>query len=63
MKPCGKVPTMAEFKALQAGLDPHLSTEMDGSVSSDPETGLRRVVEISADYGVTLTNEDFSGFL
>ena len=53
MKACGEVPTMDQFKALRAGLSPHLSTKMDSLMSSDPETGLRRVVEIASAWSTT----------
>ena len=53
MKPCGEVPRMDQFKALRAGLAPHLSTKMDGSICSDPETSIRRVVEIDSAWSTT----------
>jgi len=53
MKPCGEVPTMDQFKALRAGLAPHLSTRMDDSICSDPETSIRRVVEIDSAWSTT----------
>lgn len=62
MKPFGEVPTADQFKALRAGLAHHLSTKMDGSMSSDPQAGLKRVVEFFTVYGVILTPEDVSGY-
>ena len=48
MKPYGEVPTVGQLKAFRAGLAHQLSTKMDGSMSSDPEVGLKRVVKIFA---------------
>ena len=53
MKPCGEVPRMDQFKALRAGLAPHLSTKMDGSICSDPETSISRMVEIASAWSTT----------
>ena len=46
MNPYGEVPTVDQFKTLRARLAHQLSTKMDGSMRSDPETGLKQVVEI-----------------
>ena len=55
--------TLEEFKALRAGVDPEVQTELYGLMSSDPEAGKQRMVEIAAGQGVTLTTEEVRGFL
>ena len=55
--------TLHEFKALRAGVAPALQTELVGLMTSDPEAGKQRMVEIAAGQGVTLTTEEVRGFL
>ena len=55
--------TLEEFKALRAGVAPKVQTELYGLMSSDPEAGKQRMVEIAAGQGVTLTTEEVRGFL
>ena len=55
--------TLEEFKALRAGVAPEVQTELYGLMSSDPEAGKQRMVEIAAGQGVTLTTEEVGGFL
>ena len=55
--------TLEEFKALRAGVAPEVQTELYGLMSSDPEAGKQRMVEIAAAQGVTLTTEEVRGFL
>ena len=55
--------TLHEFKALRAGVAPALQTELVGLMTSDPEAGKQRMVEIAAAQGVTLTTEEVRGFL
>ena len=55
--------TLEEFKALRAGVAPEVQTELYGLMSSDPEAGKQRMVEIAAGQGVTLTTEEVRGFL
>ena len=55
--------TLEEFKALRAGVAPELQTELYGLMTSDPESGKQRMVEIAAGHGVTLTTEEVRGFL
>ena len=55
--------TLEEFKVLRAGVAPELQTELYGLMSSDPEAGKQRMVEIAAGQGVTLTTEEVRGFL
>ena len=55
--------TLEEFKALRAGVAPEVQTELYGLMSSDPEAGKQRMVEIAAAQGVTVTTEEVRGFL
>jgi len=55
--------TLEQFKALRAGVAPELQTELYGLMSSDPEAGKQRMVEIAAEQGVTLTTDEVRGFL
>ena len=55
--------TLEEFKALRAGVAPEVQTELVGLMTSDPEAGKQRMVEIAAEQGVTLTTEEVRGFL
>ena len=54
---------LEEFKALRAGVAPEVQTELYGLMSSDPEAGKQRMVEIAAAQGVTLTTEEVREFL
>ena len=45
------------------GLAPEVQTELYGLMTSDPEAGKQRMVEIAAGQGVTLTTEEVRGFL
>ena len=55
--------TLEEFKALRAGIAPEVQTELYGLMTSDPEAGKQRMVEIAAGQGVTVTPEEVRGFL
>ena len=55
--------TLEQFKALRAGVAPELQSELYSLMSSDPEAGKQRMVEIAAEQGVTLTTEEVRGFL
>jgi len=57
-----RMATLEEFKALRAGFAPEVQTELYGLMTSDPETGKHRMVEIAAEKGVT-TTEEVRGFL
>ena len=48
---------------MRAGVAPELQTELYGLMTSDPEAGKQRMVEIAAGQGVTLTTEEVGGFL
>ena len=54
---------LEEFKALRAGVAPEVQTELYGLMTSDPEAGKQRMVEIAAAQGVTVTPEEVRGFL
>lgn len=53
--------TLEEFKAFRAGVAPEVQTELYGLMSSDPEAGKQRMVEIAAEQGVTVTTEEVRG--
>ena len=55
--------TLEEFKALRVGVATEVQTDLYGLMSSDPEAGKQRMVEIAAGQGVTLTTEEVRGFL
>ena len=55
--------TLEEFKALRAGVAPELQTELYGLMTSDPEPGKQRMVELAAEQGVTLTVDQVREFL
>ncbi len=55
--------TLNDFKALRASIPPEVQTELYGLMTSDPEAGKQRMVEIAAEKGVTLTTEEVRGFL
>ncbi len=45
------------------GLASEVQAELYGLMTSDPEAGKQRMVEIAAAQGVTLTTEEVRGFL
>ena len=55
--------TLNDFKALRASVPAEVQTELYGLMTSDPEAGKQRMVEIAAGQGVTLTTEEVRGFL
>ena len=55
--------TLEEFTALRAGVAPEVQTELYGLMSSDPEAGKQRMVEIAAAQGVTLSVDQVREFL
>ena len=55
--------TLEGFKALRAGVAPELQTELYGLMTSDPEAGKQRMVELAAEQGVTLTVDQVREFL
>ena len=48
---------------MRAGGAPEVQTELYGLMTSDPEAGKQRMVEIAAAQGVTVTPEEVRGFL
>ena len=54
---------LEECKALRAGVAPEVQTELYGLMSSDPEAGKQRMVELAAEKGMTLTTEEVRSFL
>ena len=54
---------LQEFKALREGVAPQVQIELVDLMSSDPEAGKQRIVEIAAAQGVTLTTEEVRDFL
>ena len=55
--------TLEEFKALRAGVAPEVQTELYSLFTSDPEASFKRMVDIAAEKGVTLTVDEVKGFL
>ena len=55
--------TLEEFKVLRAGVAPEVQTELYSLFSSDPDAARRRMVELAAEQGVTLTVEQVREFL
>ena len=54
---------LEECKALREGVAPQVQIELVDLMSSDPEAGKQRIVEIAAGQGVTLTTEEVRDFL
>ena len=48
---------------MRAGVAPELQTELYGLMTSDPEAGKQRMVELAAEQGVTLTVDQVREFL
>ena len=55
--------TLEEFKALRASVAPEVQADLFKLFTSDPEASYKRMVEIAAEKGVTLTVEEVKGFL
>ena len=55
--------TLEEFKALRAGVAPEVQKELYSLFSSDPDATRRRMVELAAEQGVTLTVDQVREFL
>ena len=58
-----RMPTLEEFKALRAGVAPEVQTELLTLFHADSDAARRRMVELAAEQGVTLTTEEVRGFL
>ena len=55
--------TLNDFKALRASVPAETQTELYSLFSSDPDAARRRMVELAAEKGVTLTVEQVREFL
>ena len=55
--------TLNDFKALRASVSAEVQTELYSLFTSDPEASFRRIVDIAAEKGVTLTVDEVKGFL
>ena len=55
--------TLDDFKALRASVPAETQTELYSLFSSDPDAARRRMVELAAEQGVTLTVEQVREFL
>ena len=50
--------TLNDFKALRASVSPEVQADLFKLFTSDPEASYKRMVEIAAEKGVTLTAEE-----
>ena len=55
--------TLEEFKAVRAGVAHEVLTELLNLFHADSDAARRRMVELAAEQGVTLTTEEVRGFL
>ena len=55
--------TLNDFKALRASVPADVQSELYRLFTADPEASYRRMVEIAAEKGTTLTVEEVKGFL
>ena len=55
--------TLNDFKALRDSVPAELQAELYRLFTADPEASYKRMVEIAAEKGVTLTVEEVKGFL
>ena len=55
--------TLDEFKTLRASVSPEVQADLFKLFTSDPEASYKRMVELAAEKGVTLTTEEVKGFL
>ena len=55
--------TLDDFKALRASIPAEVQSELFRMFTSDPEASYKRMVELAAEKGVTLTVEEVKGFL
>jgi len=61
---CGSLmATLHEFKALRDGVSMEVQGELFKLMTSDPDASIRRMVEIAAEKGMTVTADEVSGFL
>ena len=55
--------TLEEFKALRDGVPAEVQAELYKLMTADPDASIRRMVEIAAEKGMTVTSEEVRGFL
>ena len=55
--------TLEEFKALRDGVPAEVQAELYRLFTADPEASFKRMVELAAEKGMTLTVEEVKGFL
>ena len=55
--------TLDDFKALRNSVPAEVQADLFKLFTSDPEASYKRMVEIAAEKGVTLTAEEVKGFL
>ena len=55
--------TLNEFKALRDSVPAEVQAELYRLLTADPEASYKRMVEIAAEKGVTLSVEEVKGFL
>ena len=55
--------TLNDFKTLRASVSPEVQADLFKLFTSDPEASYKRMVELAAEKGVTLTTEEVKGCL
>ena len=55
--------TLEEFKALRDGVLAEVQAELYRLMTADPAASIRRIVEIAAEKGMTVTSDEVRGFL
>ena len=55
--------TLEEFKALRDGVPAEVVAELYRLFTADPEASFKRMVELAAEKGMTITEEEVRGFL
>ena len=55
--------TLEDFQALRDSVPTEVQAELYRLFTADPEASYKRIVEIAAEKGVTLTAEEVKGFL
>ena len=55
--------TLSDFKALRDSVPAEVQGELYRLFTADPEASFKRMVEIAAEKGMTLTVEEVKGFL
>lgn len=55
--------TLNDFKALRYSVPAEVQSELYRLFTSDPEASYKRMVEIAAEKGITVTADEVRGFL